>query len=171
MNTSQEPLREGFRRIFRRHVAGVTVVTYDEGGAPGGFTATSVISVAAAPPAIAFAVSAGSAAGQALRSVDSVCVNFLDDERSDIATRFAARGADRFAEGGYRLLPGGEPVLVAASAWLRAEVIDRVPVSESMLIIARVAQVSAAEHPVAQPSPLVYLNRTYRKLAELDERE
>ena len=46
-----------FRAIFRQHPAGVAVVTLvAEDGRPVGFTATSVISVSADPPLVAFSI-------------------------------------------------------------------------------------------------------------------
>src|SRR5699024_3781453 len=42
--------REAFTGVFRRHPAGVAVVTLLDDGRPVGFTATSLISVSAQPP-------------------------------------------------------------------------------------------------------------------------
>ena len=48
--------RESFGALFRRHPAGVAVITLTDGPRPVGFTATSVISVSAQPPVLAFSI-------------------------------------------------------------------------------------------------------------------
>lgn len=49
-----------FKAIFRHHPAGVAVVTLTHGDRLVGFTSTSVISVSAEPPLLAFSVAGGS---------------------------------------------------------------------------------------------------------------
>src|SRR5688500_16392401 len=88
---------EEFKAVFRRHPAGVAVVTCSTPHGPSGFTATSVISVASNPAMLAFSVAAGSNARRILDSAPSVVVNFLAADQADLARCFAARGADRFA--------------------------------------------------------------------------
>lgn len=48
------------RSVFRRHAAGVAVVTARGGAGPVGFTATSLTSVSADPPLVSFGISTGS---------------------------------------------------------------------------------------------------------------
>ncbi|WP_250506300.1 flavin reductase family protein [Bowdeniella massiliensis] len=157
-------LREMFRTIFRRHVAGVTVVTFTVDGELAGFTATSVISVAAAPPSIAFAVSRASGAGMAVAGTSEVIINFLDDASDEVATRFAMRGGDRFLPGSYDLTDDGVPYLPGASAWLRASIVARHDVADSVLIVGEVTEIEVTEGELA---PLVYLDRQYRRLAPI----
>ena len=88
---------EEFKAVFRYHPAGVCVVTCATPEGPAGFTATSVISVAAEPAMFAFSVAAGSTSRRILDSAESVAVNFLAAGQEDLARRFAARGTDRFA--------------------------------------------------------------------------
>ena len=151
---------EDFKRLFRQHPAGVAVITLAGAHGPVGFTATSVISVSASPPMLAFAIASTSSSWQALQHADTVLVNFLDAAGAHLSTQFARRGADRFAGAAYQLLPTGEPLLTGAAAWLRARVVDRVRTGESHLVTlhALAAQIARAE------SPLVYHDRTYHKL-------
>ncbi|OKL54702.1 hypothetical protein BSZ39_02640 [Bowdeniella nasicola] len=158
-------LREIFRAIFRRHVAGVSVITFTLEGELGGLTATSVISVAAAPPTIAFAVSRHSGAGQAIKRVERVVVNFLDDGQSELAGRFASRGTPRFDVDSYHLTDAGLPVLQAASGWLAARIVARHEVADSFLVVAEVEKIWVDED--AEVRPLVYLDRHYRELAPI----
>src|SRR5699024_1766620 len=66
-----------FKQLFRQHPAGVAVITFAGPAAPMGFTATSVISVSAAPPVLAFAIAATSTTWQTLQRARTVLVNFL----------------------------------------------------------------------------------------------
>jgi len=152
---------EEFKAVFRRHPAGVAVITCATPAGPAGFTATSVISVAAHPAMLAFSVAAGSTARRVLDTAASVVVNFLAADQADVARRFAARGVDRFAGLDHCTLTTGEPVLPGTTAWVRGVVEHRVPVGDSLLITAR----AVLAHRDDDAEPLVYLDRAFPQLA------
>ena len=54
-----------YKSVFRRHAAGVVVITADAGHGPAGFTATSLVSVSLLPPLVSFAI-ATSASSESL---------------------------------------------------------------------------------------------------------
>ncbi len=151
-----------FKQLFRQHPAGVAVITFAGRGAPAGFTATSVISVSAAPPMLAFAIAGSSSTWRELRQAETVLVNFLDAPSAHLSVQFARRGTDRFAGVEHRELPTGEPLLTDAAAWVRARVVQHVPTGESHLVTlhALAAQIARTA------SPLVYHDRTYHGLGE-----
>ena len=155
---------EEFKAVFRYHPAGVCVVTCATPEGPAGFTATSVISVAAEPAMFAFSVAAGSTSRRILDSAESVAVNFLAAGQEDLARRFAARGTDRFAGLDYSVLPTGEPVLPGTMAWVRGVVEQRIPVGDSLLITLRA--VRAHQTADAYRRPLVYLDRSFPQLTD-----
>ena len=157
-----------FRSIFRQHPAGVAVVTLRHGDRPVGFTVTSVISVSAEPPLLAFSAAGGSGSWLPLTQTDTIVVNFLSAEQVDLSARFATRGIDRFACGGWSLLDTGEPVLDDTPRWIRAEIVQRIPVGSSHLVCLR-ALSSSEDQRVASPEngqvpPLVYHDRVYHRL-------
>lgn len=149
-----------FKSIFRHHPAGVAVVTLRTPHGPVGFTATSVISVSAAPPIFAFSLAGTSSSRPALEEAGTVVVNLLADDQDDVAARFAARGVDRFAGVDWHPLPTGEPVLRGTTAWVRGRIEQRVPVGDSLLITVHAL---LAEHSRGE-NPLVYNNRAYHRL-------
>lgn len=158
-----EPLTpERYKAVFRRHPAGVAVITLRHNGQPVGFTATSVISVSAAPPFLAFSLASSSSSWPAIRTARSLAVNFLSAEQDHISARFATSGIDRFAEGGWRPLPTGEPVINEAVSWVRGRVIDRTPVGDSFLV--SVGAVDSGTR--ADAAPLVYHDRTYHRIGD-----
>uniref|UniRef100_UPI00102FDE56 flavin reductase family protein n=1 Tax=Streptomyces otsuchiensis TaxID=2681388 RepID=UPI00102FDE56 len=148
---------EAFKTVFRRHPAGVAVVALSHHGRPVGFTATSVISVSAEPPLLAFSLAATSSSWPAVEECDHLTVSFLAEDQAGISSRFATSGIDRFAAGGWSRLPTGEPVIDGAVSWLRASVLQRTPAGGSVLIVLRA--VEAGIRPEA--APLVYVDRRY----------
>lgn len=151
---------EGFRAVFRRHPAGVAVVTLTDRGRPVGFTATSVISVSADPPVLALSVSGTSSSWPALSRATTVTVNFLAAHQADLATRFATSGVDRFAGVRWEWSPTGQPLLAGVASWLSGDVMHRVPVGASFLVT---VQAGRAGQQNEEP-PLVYHDRRYHRL-------
>ncbi|SFJ74149.1 flavin reductase family protein [Cellulomonas sp. KH9] len=150
---------EEYKQVFRRHAAGVAVVTLRDADRLVGFTATSVISVSAAPPLLAFSLASGSSSWPALSRAATVAVSFLAEGQEDVSTRFATSGIDRFAAGGWTPLPTGEPVVDGAQAWVRGRIVQRTPVGDSHLVSLR-----ALSHGVTCARPLVYRDRVYHRL-------
>ncbi len=156
---------EQYKAVFRQHAAGVAVVTLAGGRGPVGFTATSVISVSAAPPLLAFSIDSASSSWPALAEASTLVVNFLADDQADVSARFAARGVDRFAGGGWTTLPTREPVLDGALSWVRGRVVQRTPVGTSFLVSLR----ALAHGTRPDVAPLVYRDRAYYGLVPADE--
>lgn len=149
-----------YKSVFRQHAAGVAVVTLVHEGLPVGFTATSVISVSAEPPLLAFSIDSRSSSWPALREARTLVVNFLADDQVDVSARFARSGADRFAAGGWSPLPGGDPVIDGVLSWVRGRVVQRTPVGRSYLV-----SLWATEHATRPDAlPLVYRDRAYHRL-------
>lgn len=148
-----------FKSVFRQHPAGVCVVTLQDAGRPVGFTATSVISVSADPPLFAFSIDSGSSSWPALSKAETVVVNFLGHHQAELSQRFATSGIDRFADGGWLRLPGGEPVIADAAAWIRARVNSITEAGSSRLVLLEALDARTSSVP-----PLVYRDRDYHRL-------
>jgi len=158
---------QDFTRVFRRHPAGVAVVALRHEGRPVGFTATSVISVSAAPPLLAFSLASTSSSWPAVSAATTLAVSFLAAHQDEVSARFATSGIDRFAAGGWSTLTTGEPVVDGAVSWVRGRVVQRTPVGDSYLVSLRAlsAGVPAGAGPGAgRTSPLVYLDRAYHRV-------
>ncbi len=154
--------RDTYRRVFRRHAAGVTVVTLEGPSGPVGFTATSVASLSLEPPLISLSVSSVSSSWPALLRADTVVVHLLSDGQDDTAQRFAAKGVDRFAPPTrWTRLPTGEPVLAETTAWIRARLEHRIVTGDHRLLVARVLQAHVEDDDAL---PLIYHNGRYGTL-------
>ena len=151
-----------FKAVFRRHPAGVTVVTFTHEGTRYGFTATSVISVSADPPVLTFSIDSTSSSWPALSEADTLVINFLAAAQVDVSARFATRGIDRFAEGGWSTLPTGEPVLDGDQAWVRGRIVQRTAIGRSFLV----SVLALEAHQAGSVAPLVYHDRTYHAVGD-----
>ena len=143
---------ELLRSVFRRHAAGVAVITA-AGERPVGFTATSLTSVAAEPPLISFGVGTASSSWQVLARAGHVGVHILGEHQQKLAATFARSGADRFGPAtGWHSGPEGVPLLDGVLAWLVCRVVARVPAGDHHLVIAQ----AVVGDPAGEGRPLVY---------------
>ncbi len=150
-----------FRQVFRRHAAGVAVVTTDAGRGPAGVTVTSLASLSAAPPLLSFSIAVTASIWPHLRDAGTAVVHLLGAPHTELAQTFATSGINRFAEPTrWHRLPTGEPVLDGAAAWLRISIEHRHPAGSSHLVIGRIDQVGLA----ASSPPLLYHDGSYHAL-------
>ncbi|MFF8475745.1 flavin reductase family protein [Streptomyces sp. NPDC015414] len=127
------------RSTFRRHAAGVAVITARGGAGPVGFTATSLTSVSAEPPLVSFGIGTGASSWPAVATSEHVGIHILGEHQSDLAATFARSGADRFgASTAWREGPEGVPVLDDVLAWLVCRVVGRVPAGDHRIVLAEV---------------------------------
>ncbi|GAA4929861.1 flavin reductase family protein [Streptomyces coeruleoprunus] len=159
---------ELLRSAFRRHAAGVAVITAQggsaHGGRPVGFTATSLTSVSAEPPLVSFGIGTSSSSWPVVSGAAYVGVHVLADDQEELAATFARSGADRFAAP-TRWYPGpeGVPVLDGALAWLVCRVVARVPAGDHRVVVAEVV----AGDPAARPGrPLLYHHGRFHALRD-----
>lgn len=156
------------RSVFRQHAAGVAVITATtSGGAPVGFTATSLNSVSADPPLLSFTIGTGSSSWPAVRDSDHLGVHILAEHQQELAGLFARSGADRFgpatdwADG-----PHGVPVLSGVLAWVVCRVVARVPAGAHRVIIAELVCGDPAVHAGGEGRPLLYHQGRFNALRD-----
>ncbi|WP_030147193.1 MULTISPECIES: flavin reductase family protein [unclassified Streptomyces] len=151
------------RSVFRRHAAGVAVITARGDAGPVGFTATSLSSVSAEPPLLSFGVGTGSSSWPAIAVTGHVGVHILGEHQQELAATFARSGADRFAAPTqWREGPEGVPVLDGVLAWLVARVVARVPAGDHRIVIAEVVH----GDPTGTGRPLLYHQGRFGRLRD-----
>ncbi len=151
------------RSVFRRHAAGVAVITARGASGPVGFTATSLSSVSAEPPLLTFGVGTGASSWPALSEAEHVGVHILGEHQQELAATFARSGADRFAAPtGWRTGPEGVPVLDDVLAWLVCRVVARVPAGDHRIVVAEVV----VGDPSGAGRPLLYHQGRYNGLRD-----
>ncbi|MGK5693876.1 flavin reductase family protein [Streptomyces sp. URMC 128] len=151
------------RSVFRRHAAGVAVITARGDTGPVGFTATSLASVSAEPPLLSFGVGTGSSSWPVIATAGHVGVHILGEHQQELAATFARSGADRFAPPtAWRDGPEGVPVLDGVPAWLVGRVVARVPAGDHRIVIAEVVY---GDH-TGTDRPLLYHQGRYNRLRD-----
>lgn len=150
-----------FRSVFRRHAAGVAVVTATGPAGPVGFTATSLTSVAVDPPLFSFGISVGSSSWPTVAQTPFVAVHILSEHQKELAALFARSGADRFGPATtWSYGPHGVPLLDGVSAWLVGSVAGRVPAGDHRIVVAR----AVAGDPHGPGGPLLYHQGGFHRL-------
>ncbi|MEO3849882.1 flavin reductase family protein [Streptomyces sp. B8F3] len=163
LSTPQLASPDLLRSAFRRHAAGVAVITANSGAGPVGFTATSLTSVCAEPPLVSFVINTAGSSWPTVSEVNHVGVHILGEHQQELAATFARRGADRFAaprtwcEG-----PKGVPVLDNVLAWLVCRTVARVPAGKHRIVLAELVLGSLA----APGRPLLYHQGRFNRLRD-----
>jgi flavin reductase (DIM6/NTAB) family NADH-FMN oxidoreductase RutF len=153
-----------FRDLMAGVCAPVTVVTTLDDGEPYGATVSSFASLSLNPPLITIALDNRSALLAHLLRVRKFGVNLLSHDQADLATLFAQRDADRFADTAW-YLDHGIPRLKGAPGWMVCGVHHVVTGGDHQLILGRVEVASRAELP-----PLIYAHRTFGTHSRYDQR-
>lgn len=154
---------DAFKSLFGDHPGPVAVVAAKSNGLPIGFTATSVISLSADPPLLAFSVSARSSSLEAMKVIEHATVHFLDVPHQSLAQRFATSGIDRFADHEWTPMPDGAPLIKGVDSWAWGPIAHRFEVNGTLLVALRIDRSSASE----SRAPLLYKNRHYCHLDEI----
>lgn len=154
---------DAFKRAFRRHAAGVAVVTsLKPDGSPTGFTATSLASLAAVPPLATFNMAQVSSSWPAMTVGNRVAIHMLGPRSRHQAERMAADHDVRFAGEHWHAGPHGVPILEDVTAWMLGRIVDVHPVHSNAVVIVEIEDGSLGDEDDA----LLYHERRYFKPGE-----
>ncbi|EJT01948.1 flavin reductase family protein [Rhizobium sp. CCGE 510] len=158
-------ITEAFMAAFRHHPSGVAIITADAGEGPVALTVSSLISISAAPPMVAFSLSAASSSAKVVERAASVVVHFVRRADMQLARLCATSGSDRFGpDVRWARLEGGEPYYPQVELWFRAELRGRLETPGACLVTAELTSVSPGAHAARQAEALVYSNRAWHGL-------
>jgi len=151
---------EAFKRVFRRHAAGVAVITaLLPAGAPTGFTATSLASLAASPPLATFNIAQISSSWPAMTLGNRVVIHTLGPRSRHHAERMAAANTLRFVGEQWHPGPYGVPILDGATAWMLGHIIAVHPAHDNAVVIVEIEHGELGDADEA----LLYHERAYMK--------
>lgn len=149
-----------FRAVFRRHPAGVAVVTAAGPTGPVGITVTSLTTVSAEAAVFSFNVSRTASGWPVLQAAPHFAVHLLGAHQVTLAKTFATSGADRFGPTtGWVPGPEGVPVLDRVQAALLARPLQVLDVDDHSLVLARFQQVLTLP---GRSAPLVWYDGDFR---------
>jgi flavin reductase (DIM6/NTAB) family NADH-FMN oxidoreductase RutF len=147
-----------FKLAFRRHAAGVAVVTgRTPAGVPVGFTATSIASLAAVPPLATFNMARISTAWPAVDGTTHVLIHLLGARNRVLADRLAGPHDDRFSGDHWEVGPHDLPLLRDVPAWMLGRIVERVPVADAAVVVVQIEDGGLGEPDQA----LLYHERRY----------
>lgn len=91
-----------FKQAMASFPSGVTIVTTVDGdGKWWGFTATSFCSVSMDPPLVLVCLARGAECHPVFEAAEHFVIHVIHSEHTDLALRFATRGADKFGDGSF----------------------------------------------------------------------
>ncbi len=156
--------RACFLEAMRSVASSVTIVTSDGPAGCHGATVSAFCSVSADPPSALVCLDARSRIAEIVRENRAFCVNVLPEDRADLSERFAGRLdswiADRMAETHWSRSRHPAPKLPEATAF-SCELVRTVTEGSHIVCIGRVTEVQ-----IGAEAPLIYHQRTYRRLEE-----
>lgn len=145
------------RRAFGTFATGVTITTtIGPDGQPVGFTANSFSSVSLDPPLLLVCLARSAGSFPSFRDTGFFAVNILSEAQREASTRFATRGADKFAAVDWHKGPSGAPLIDGAVAWFDCRTEEILPAGDHVILLGRV---TAFDHTDA--APLGYCRGAY----------
>lgn len=154
-----------FRQTFRRHAAGVAIVTaLRPDGSPVGFTATSLASLAAVPPLATFNMALSASSWPAIAETERVVIHTLGVRNKAAAEKLAGDNARRFEGEHWYAGPYGLPVIKDTTAWVVGRIIERFTVHNSAVVVVQIERGELG----AEDEPLLYHERRYHRPTALD---
>ncbi|MEM7586139.1 MAG: flavin reductase family protein [Acidobacteriota bacterium] len=156
-----------FRNALSHFASGVTIVTVKSGEDVHGLTVSAFVSISPDPPLIAVAIDRKHSAYEIIERPDAVfAVSILRQEQAPLSDRFAwVKDENRFLEGDWKTAETGAPVLADAAAWLDCRKHSSASAGTHNLYV---GEVQAASVPTPDTPPLIYWNRSYRRLQSGD---
>ncbi len=153
------------RTAMRAWTSGVGIVTAAHGGEQHGMTVSSFTSISLDPPLIVISLQKSSRTHAMVSRAGAFGITILAADQRELSERFASgpAGMNHGLEGlETESLVTGAPFIRGGLAWLDCRVTQAVPVGMNTLFIGEVVAVRGEDRDM----PLVYHNRTYRRLQE-----
>ncbi len=147
-----------FKQALRGVASTVTVITTNDEARHHGMTATSVMSVSMAPPALVICLNRATLLHDILTSARRFCVNILDESQEPVSAAFsgAMPPTERFALGEW-VFEDGLGHLADAQASIFCRKVAAMPYGTHTLFIGEVSDVRFSE----RRTPLLYHNASY----------
>lgn len=149
-----------FRDVMRKLAGSVTIITTEDDGALHGFTATAVCSVCAEPPTILIVVNRSARTHPHIDRKGAFAVNILADHQVELATLFATKSPEQFANVKYDTTARGVPVIEGAAAFIECRVSEQKDVGTHTIFIGSVIGAGTQDG-----SPLIYHDAAFARAA------
>ncbi|HCN17073.1 MULTISPECIES: flavin reductase [Psychrobacter] len=158
-----------FRDAMSLLTTAVNIVTTKGRTGAHGFTASAVCSVTDTPPTLLVCMNQTSRSHAHFIENKTLSVNVLGAQHEPISNAFASKlsSQERFEYGSWGTLITGAPVLTDALVSFDCEIEDTQQVGSHSIFMCRVVAISQSE----QAESLVYFNRAYSRVGQVDQVE
>ena len=139
------------KAVHRKFITGVTVVTTMDGDLPRGLAVNAFSSISLTPPLVLVCVQRTSSTYEPLFRASHMGINILAADQLPVASIFATKAQDKFAELRWTAGPHGAPLIDHCAATMEASIQERLQTRTHTVFIGRLTH---AEH--SERAPLVY---------------
>ena len=162
-----------FRNAMSLLTTAVSVVTTEGQSGLHGFTASAVCSVTDTPPTVLVCMNQTSRSHVHFIDNKILTVNVLGAQHEHISNAFASKlhSTERFKQGAWTQLATGAPVLTDALVSFDCEIEDIQQVGTHSVFMCRVVAIKHAEQQGAADESLVYFNRAYHQVGQVEHIE
>jgi len=157
---------ERFKTAMRAFATGVAIVTVDLGEHLLGLTINSCCSISTRPPTVLVSLAHGASARLPLLERGRFGLSILAERHSELAELGAVPGGPKAVDVFAERLEDGPATIAGALAHLDCSVGQTFEVADHTLVIGVVEHALVGEGGEAPPDPLVYYDRTFRRLGE-----
>jgi len=158
---------ERFKSAMRAFATGVVIVTVEVDGRLSGLTINSCCSISTRPPQVLISLAHTASCREPLLRRGRFGLSILGERHRELAELGAVPGGpkvvDVFAE---RLGEDGQATIAGALAHLDCSVAETFEVSDHTLVVGLVERALVGESGEAPANPLVYYDRTFRRLGD-----
>lgn len=154
-----------FRNAMARFASGVTVVTArDATGRPFGFTASAFSSLSLDPPLVLVCLERRAESFPAFNTATAFAVSILAAGQSELALKFATRGADKFAGSPVADGPAtGLPLVQGTIAQVECRLHERLDGGDHIILVGHVVRAA-----LGAGEPLLHFNRAFGRFVPGD---
>ncbi|MEZ5081252.1 MAG: flavin reductase family protein [Thermoleophilia bacterium] len=150
-----------FRDTLSLWPSGVTVVTAQGPHGPTGMTASSFSSLSLDPPLVLICVARHAKSHDALCGAPGFAVHVLDRTQSELSTRFAKPGYEKFTPQDWEPGPFDAPILPMGVARMVCEHHSATQTGDHTILVGRVIS-----SEITEAEPLLFWNRQYRTVGD-----
>lgn len=152
------------KKVNRKFITGVTLVTTMDGDTPRGLAVNAFSSISLDPPLVLVCVQRTSTTYEPLFRADHMGISILASDQLPVATVFAGKSDNKFA--GLRWTPGahGSPLIDHSAAVLEAAIQERLQTRTHTIFIGRITEAAHSER-----APLIYSAGAFYDGGRLDD--
>jgi flavin reductase (DIM6/NTAB) family NADH-FMN oxidoreductase RutF/DNA-binding FadR family transcriptional regulator len=166
LETSRTIDQKVYRDVVSRFASGVTVITTAVGGKRYGTTASAMSSLSMDPPMLLICLNKTSETGDAVLRSGTFAVNILAKDQEHLASQFAIKGPDKFADVAIGNGVQGDPLIEGSLATIQCRTVETVTGGTHTVFLAEVVDAEARDL-----EPLTYFRGRFGRLEQAKEAE